>query len=418
MRWHIKKLFLTIIVGLLVVMMSNITAYAVEISFWHTGSQDEADAIQSVAEDFTKTTGIKVKTQVFSWQESRTKFLTAIAAGVTPDIGTMGTTWPTFFGLKGGMVDLIKEFPKETKKIVDSTFPGAVNEYEGQIYGLRYDMTTLMLYVRLDIFKQLGLTVPTTWNELTALIPKLKASGKEFVIGWGNKEWLGAYPFIWQAGGDPYNAKGTESTLTSPESLRGLRFFTDLYTKYGMPYAVLDAFTGFVTGDYPIIIDGDWIGPTLLSQAPEITGKWAVATLPKGPVSHGGLIGGRNMGIFTASKHKKEAMQFLVYLTSPEVQKRIFDAIMAKAGGVMLSPNIKAWDILGLDKNYARILKTQLEASKSPRFVIGGDESYQYLNDALNEIILKGDDFDKAIKKANDKTNKQMKFAREELGLR
>ena len=402
-------------VGLLVMSVHSFTAQAVEITLWHTGSQDEADVIQAVSEDFTKETGIKVKTQVFSWQESRTKFLTAIAAGVTPDIGTMGSTWPTYFGLKGGMVDLAKEFSEDTKKIVDNTFPGAVTKYKGQIYGLRYDMTTLLMYVRIDIFKELGLSVPAKWEELTALIPKLKAVGKDLVIGWGNKEWLGAYPFIWQAGGDPYNVEGTESTLTSPESLRGLRFFADLYTKYGMPHAVLDAFTGFVTGDSPIIIDGDWIGPTLLSQAPEITGQWAVATLPKGPVSHSGLIGGRNMGIFTASKHKKEAMQFLGYLTSPKVQKRIFDVIMAKAGGVMLSPNVKAWDILGLDKNYTRILKTQLDASKSPRFVIGGDESYQYLNDALNEIILKGDDFDKAIKKANDKTNKQMKLSQEEL---
>ncbi len=415
MRSHIKKLFLSIIIGFLVIMMSNVVAYAVEIAFWHTGSQDEADAIGSVAEEFTQKTGIKVKVQVFSWQESRTKFLTAIAARVTPDIGTMGSTWPTFFGLKGGMIDLTKEFPKETKKIVDSTFPGAVSEYKGQIYGLRYDMTTLLMYVRLDIFNELGLSVPATWEDLTALIPKLKAADKDLVIGWGNKEWLGAYPFIWQAGGSPYNADGTKSTLTSPEALQGLKFFTDLYTKYGMPYAVLDAFTGFVTGDTPIIIDGDWIGPTLLSQAPEITGTWVVCMLPKGPVSHGGLIGGRNMGIFTASKHKKEAMQFLAYLTSAKAQKKIFDTIMEKAGGVMLSPNIKAWNILGLERNYARILKAQLEASKSPRFVIGGDESYQYLNDALNEIILKGDDFNKAVKKADDKTNKQMKLAREEL---
>ncbi|MFH1783272.1 MAG: extracellular solute-binding protein [bacterium] len=420
MRLHIKRLFFTVFASFLVMMMCNMVAYAVEISFWHTGSQDEADAITTVAKDFTQKTGIKVKVQVFSWQESRTKFLTAIAAGMTPDIGTMGSTWPTFFGVKGGMVDLVKEFPNESKKIIDNTFPGAMRPltYKGSIYGVRYDMTTLLMYVRLDIFKELGLSVPTTWEELTALIPKLKAEGKEFVIGWGNKEWIGAFPFIWQAGGNVYTEDGLKSNLTSPEAVKGLRFFTDLYTKYGMPYAILDAFTGFVTGDFPIMIDGDWITPTLFTQASDITGKWVVSMLPSGPAGNIGFIGGRSMGIFASSKHKKEAMQFLTYITSPEAQKSIFDTIMKEGGGVLLSPNVKAWSIIGLESGYARILKSQLDASQAPRFVIGGDESYQYLNDALNEVILRGDDFDRAMGKADQKTNKQMKSTREELGVR
>jgi multiple sugar transport system substrate-binding protein len=391
---------------------------ATSIILWHTGTQDEIDAINTVAKDFTQATGIEVKGQAFSWNEARTKYLVSIAAGVTPDMGTMGSTWPTYFGLKGGMVNLMKDFPAQTKKIMADTFPGALPsaEYKGAVYGLRYDMTTLLLYVRTDILAQMGLSIPTTWGELTAIIPKLKAKGKEFVIGWGNKEWIGASPFISQAGGDIYNSDGTASALISPKTQQGLKFFTELYTKYGVPHAVLDAFTGFASGEYPLIIDGDWIGPTLDAQSPEIKGKWTVAVLPKGKVSNAGFIGGRNIGIFANSKHKKEAMEFLAYLSTPEVQKRIFNILREKAGGILLPPNMKAWNIIGLDKNYAMVLKKQLAVSKSPRFVIGGDESYQYLNNALSEIILQGVDFNKAIDKAVTKTNTQMQFVRKELG--
>jgi multiple sugar transport system substrate-binding protein len=418
MTWTIKKFSVILIMSCLVMILSNVMAYAVEITFWHTGSQDEVEGILAVAQDFTKQTGIQVKAQAFSWNESRTKYLTAIAAGVTPDIGTMGSTWPTFFGIKGGMVDLMKEFPVETKKILSETFPGTLDavKYKDTVYGLRYDMTTYLLYVRLDIFNQLGLKVPTTWAELTAIMPKLKAAKKDFVIGWGNKEWIGAAPYIWQAGGDLYTPDGLRSNLSSPQAIQGLKFYTDLYTKYAMPSG--DSFTGFVTGDYPIMMDGDWIGPTLVAQAPEIAGKWAVAVLPKGPTGNAGFIGGRNMGIFTASKNKKEAMQFLVYLTSAKAQKKIFDTIIQKAGGVMLSPNVKAWDLIGLDKNYARILKTQLDASRSPRFVIGGDESYQYLNNAINEVILTGADLNAAVQKADQKINNQLQATRVELGIK
>ncbi len=417
MSINIKKQLTILTLSICLVFLSSTTIEAVRISFWHTGTQDEIDAISIVAKDFTKQTGIEVKGQVFSWQESRTKFLVSIAARLTPDIGTMGSTWPTYFGLKGGMVDLMKEFPQETKKILADTFPGALAsaQYKGAVYGLRYDMTTLLLYVREDIFKELGLSIPTTWEELTALIPKLKAAGKDFAIGWGNKEWIGAFPFIWQAGGDPYNSKGTKSNLTSSKTLKGLKFFTELYTKHGVPHAVLDTYTGFATGLYPIILDGDWIGPTIETQSPELKGKWTVAVLPKGPAGGAGFIGGRNVGIFCASKHKKEAMQFLVYLSTPQVQKRIFDILREKAGGLLLSPNMKAWDIIGLEKDYAQVLRKQIEVSYAPRFVVGGDESYQYINDALNEIILKGVDVNKAIQKADSKTNAQMKFVRSEL---
>ncbi|MFH1783274.1 MAG: extracellular solute-binding protein [bacterium] len=412
--------YLTIItLSICVILLSSATIEAASITFWHTGTQDEIDAINMVAKDFTAQTCIEVKGQVFGWNEARTKFLVSIAARLTPDIGTMGSTWPTYFGLKGGMVDLMKEFPQETKQILADTFPGALSsaQYKGAVYGLRYDMTTLLLYVREDIFKELGLSIPTTWEELTALIPKLKAVNKDFAIGWGNKEWIGAFPFIWQAGGDPYNAKGTKSNLTSPKTLEGLKFFTDLYTKYGVPHAVLDTYTGFSTGLYPIILDGDWIGPTIETQSPDLKGKWTVAVLPRGPECDAGFIGGRNLGIFSGSKHKKEAIQFLVYLSTPEVQKRIFEILREKAGGLLLSPNIKAWDIIGLEKDYAQVLRKQLEVSQAPRFVIGGDESYQYINDALNQIILRGMDFNKVIQEADSKTNAQMKFVRSELDI-
>lgn len=419
MRWDIKRLSVAIIVGLLI-MVSTVIANAVELTFWHTGTEDEADAIQEVAKDFTKKTGITVKTSVFSWPQSRTKFLTAIAAGVTPDIGTMGSTWPTFFGLKGGMINLSKEFPEETKRIVDKTFPGAMRPcmYKGNVYGVRYDINIMLMFVRLDIFKELGLSVPGTWEEFTVVLSKLQAAGKSFAMGWGNKEWIGALPYIWQAGGTIYTDGGKKSNLSSPESLKGLKFFTDMYRKYGVPHGRIDVLTGFITGEYPVIIDGDWIGTRVTIQSPELAGKWAVAPFPKGPAGNTGFIGGRGMGIFTRSKHKKEAIQFIEYITSAEVQAKLFEMLVDKAGAVMLSANIKTWGLINLEPNLARVMKKQLENSLAPAFEVGGDESYRYLNFALEEVVLKGDDFNKAMKKADELTDRQMKLAREELGMK
>ena len=417
MRWDIKRLSVPILEGFLMI-MSAIAVYAVELTFWHTGTEDEGDAIEAVAKDFTQKTGITVKTSVFSWPQSRTKFLSAIAAGVTPDIGTMGSTWPPFFGLKGGMVNLSKEFPEATKRIVDNTYPGAMRPcaYKGNVYGVRYDINIMLMFVRLDIFKELGLSVPGTWEEFTAVLSKLHSVGKSFAMGWGNTQWIGAFPYIWQAGGTIYTDGGKKSNLGSPESLKGLKFFTDFYKKYGAPYGSIDVLTGFITGEYPVIIDGDWIGTRVTIQSPELAGKWAVAPFPKGPAGNTGFIGGRGMGIFSGSKNKKEAMQFIEYIMSAEVQAKLFNMLVDKAGAVMLSANTKTWGMINLEPTLARVMKKQLENSLAPPFEIGGDESYRYLNFALEEVVLKGDDLTKAMKKADELTDKQMKLAREELG--
>jgi cellobiose transport system substrate-binding protein len=54
--------------------------------------------------------------------------------------------------------------------------------------------------------------------------------------------------------------------------------------------------------------------------APSTKGKWNVAALPGG----GGNIGGSQLSIPASAKHPKEAMAFIKWYLSPEMQLKVF----------------------------------------------------------------------------------------------
>lgn len=79
---------------------------------WLVGSESQARVIQQIGREFFQGQEIEFTCEAVSWGDAQTKYLTCIAAEITPDIGTMGLTWGTEFGSLGAMVDLAKEFPQ------------------------------------------------------------------------------------------------------------------------------------------------------------------------------------------------------------------------------------------------------------------------------------------------------------------
>lgn len=361
-----------------------------EVMMWLIGSEDQAITIQSLAEDFYKKTGIKVRCEAISWGDAHSKYLTSIAGQVAPDIGTMGLTWGTEFGTLGSMVDLAAAYPEEVKAIKKTIFSGLWNsiEYKGKVYGVPFDMTEYVVYYRNDILKE----SPRTWEELAVLLRELNKSGKGMLFDWGSLSWIGYSPFLWQAGGDYYLPDHSKSTIDSPEAETAMNFFTELYTKYDVPKTKIPLEQGIRTGDFPIAISGNWKIDDLNIFAPEIAGKWAIAMMPKGPSGkRTGFIGGRIMGIFEQSKHKKEAWAFILYLSNPEIQKFLYEAAVKKQD-TYLPPNKETWPIIDMEPKFKKILFDQAEDSKGPPAIANWDAYTRHIDNVIQRAILQGDD--------------------------
>jgi ABC-type glycerol-3-phosphate transport system substrate-binding protein len=366
-----------------------------EIVMWLIGSEGQALTIREISEEFYKDTGIKVRCDAMSWGDAHSKYLTSIAGGVAPDIGTIGLTWGAEFGDLGSMVDLREAYPAEIASMKESVFKGLWDsiEHNEKIYGIPFDMTEYVVYYRNDIVSK----PPQTWDEMRNLLTDLAKSGKGMLFDWGSLSWIGYSPFLWQAGGDYYSKDYGEVTIDSPQAVSAMIFFTELYKKYNVPKTKIPLEQGMRTGDFPIAISGNWEIDSLRLLAPEISGKWSIATLPQGPNGKKtAFIGGRIMGIFSQSKHKDAAWKFLKYLFSQEAQTKLYEAALANQD-TYLPPSIKTWDGLKMDVRFKSVLIEQANDAKGPPPVANWDSAAKYVDEAIQKIVLQNGDVKKEL---------------------
>ncbi|MEA3488805.1 MAG: extracellular solute-binding protein [Candidatus Omnitrophota bacterium] len=368
-----------------------------QLVMWLVGSEGQAQTVMELSEEFTEKTGIKVLCQAISWGNAHSKYLTSIAGDVTPDIGTMGLTWGMEFGELGAMVDLKKAYPEDVAEFEKKIFPGMLGSTRvgDKVFGIPFDLSEHIMYYRTDIIPD----PPGTWDELLEVLGNLKAQGKGMVFDWGSLEWIGYSPFLWQAGGEYYNSDYTKVTLDTPEAAKALEFFDQLY-KNGVPRTAVPLEQGMRTGDYPLAISGNWKIISLTVGAPEIKGKWSIAMLPKGPSGRRtAFMGGRILGIFSRSRKKKEAWDFIKFLFQPEIQVRIYEASL-ETEDAYLPPNMETWNRLPMKRTFRRILEQQARNAKGPPPVLAWDSSTRFINRAIQMVVLKGADPAEELKKA------------------
>jgi ABC-type glycerol-3-phosphate transport system substrate-binding protein len=124
------------------------------------------------------------------------------------------------------------------QELIDLYIPGSIDPLirDGELMGMPAQRNAYSLLVNNDKFTEAGLTIPddipTTWEELAALQPKLHkkdASGKTIQKGFefrytSGDQWFGSQfiGMVYQAGGDILDAEG-KAILNSPEALRAMQ---------------------------------------------------------------------------------------------------------------------------------------------------------------------------------------------------
>jgi len=378
-----------------------------EVRMWLVGSEAESKSVNALALEFFHESGIRVKCQAVSWNEARSKYLTALAGNIPPDIGTMGLTWGSEFGELGAMVDLRQMYEEDIEALRNVVFKGIWESsgYRGKNYGIPFDMTMHLLYYRSDMIPE----PPGNWGQLQDLLDGLTVRDKGMIFDWGSMEWIGLSPFLWQAGASFYNVDYTASVLDSKEAVLGMRFFTDLYRKYGVPTTDIPVEQGMRSGDFPLCISGNWKIVGLTVGAPEIKGKWKIAALPAGPSGkRTTFLGGRMMGIFKRSNKKDKAWAFMKYLSRPGSQAFLYKRAI-KTQDAYLPPNINTWELLEMEPGFKDVLISQARDAKGPPPVPGWDISVRHIDQAIQRIVLKNADI-------LDEMNKLKKLLDKDIG--
>lgn len=310
------------------------------LTLWVNWGRDQATALDTLIRDsFTTKEGIPVNVRI-----TNASLINGLLANNFPDMVLhLSRTEPVNLGIRGALVDL-NEF-EDLDEVLKRYQPGAERPYSygGKLYALPDTQNFHMMFYRTDIFENLGLTVPKTWDEflysaaiiqrnnMNVYIPYTMITAAGTVnAGIGS---LNIFPTLMrQKGLSLYNDELNATSLMGIEEINTFDFWTDLYTEYDFQKEA-DFYNRFRVGVMPLGIATYSTYMTLYSAAPEIKGRWAIACVP-GTVGGNDSVAGAGSGcaIIKKSPNRESAWKFLKWWTDGETQTRYSNNVESLIG--------------------------------------------------------------------------------------
>lgn len=278
---------------------------------------------------------ILVQLEAVAGRDYYARLLTQLAAKAAPDIMQVGDDAVPMFVTKGAFVPL--DDLMEGEGFDPSIYlPGVLDpgKFDGKQYLLPKDFTPLAVYYNKKIFDAAGVEYPKedwTWDDLLATAQKLTKdeNGDGTPETWGiqlSANWTTGFEYwVAAAGGQLISEDGKQFTgyMDSPETVRAVQFFADMYNKYKVapPPADLNQWAGgnqeFDQGKAAMFLFGRWRQDGF-KKNPNI--ELGVINPPQDKVRANVLFWG-GFGLASTSKSPEAAFKFLnAYTGEPGAQ--------------------------------------------------------------------------------------------------
>ena len=417
------------------------------ITLWIGSGRDQANVIKSlIDETFTNQTGINVNVQLVDMST----LLRATLVGEGPDVAIQvanttgiagavlntGNDTPVNYGLRNAVLDLTMF---EDLEEVKQRFPESAMvafEFDSATYGLPETITFPMMFYRKDILSELGMEVPTTWDEVKVAMTILAKNQMEFAM-LPNEQTFAM--LLFQNGGRYYRDavidgilyEGIESDLDSDIAVNTFKQYCEFYTDYK-----LDKETSveerFRTGESPIMIADYTTYNNLIISAPDLKGLWDFAPVPgvvytdengQEQVNHATGCTGLASIIMADTEYPDACWEFLKWWTSAETQVvygREMESLMGASARVPTA-NLEAFASLPWPLEDKKALLEQLEAVQGIPQVPGGYYSWRNVNNAFYSVTVSTNiDTASTREELMDKiifVNKEIDFKRKEFKL-
>lgn len=297
------------------------------------GATDSAEEFfDDVGETFAQQTGARLRVEYVHWGTAHERFVNAIAGNTTPDVAETGTTWTSEFAAAGALRPIGDDV--QAAGLSDDLVEGLVasGTYDGQLYGMPWYAGVRSLVYRTDVFEDLGLTAPTTWQEIIDTGTAIKQARPDlipFPVP-GDAEFT-AYPWVWGAGGDiaTEGDGGWMSDLAGASSREGIEFWTglardhDFSTAGATTWKEIDVLDNFVDGRVAMALMGSWNPPTIFDRNPALEGKLAATPIPgKDGGMSPSVIGGSHLSVFNTARNPDLAFEFITMVSTGEYATR------------------------------------------------------------------------------------------------
>lgn len=393
------------------------------ITVWVTTGRDQSNIIRNLIDtSFTPEYNIGVNLQLVSGAA----VLPCVLAGKGPDVCVgVASGDPVNYAIRDAVYAL-NDFDGFDQTL-ERFHPSALVHYtfNGKTYALPETQSFCMMFVRTDIFNELGLSIPKTWEDLELLIPELQK--RNMAIGLGH-DLNALLMFMYQRGEPLYlpDENGVEGATANLDSSTAVRSFTQLceyFTLYGFP-TDFNAANRFRSGEMPLLIADYGLYNELSLFAPEIRGDWAMCQIPgteqaDGTINQAETSGGAAVAMFRGCKDQDAAWQFMQWWTSADTMLRYGNEMETAMNGSarqavanMEALSNMSWTITDLDN----ILEQWEHIVGTPE-VPGSYYTGRVLGFAFSEAYNNSTDPGDALQQYIESLNAELTRKRSEFGL-
>ena len=396
------------------------------IEVWIVTGRDQSTVLKTMVDDtFTPQSGIRVNVKLVVADT----LLTAVVAGNGPDVVLSLATWfPVNYAMRNAAEDLT-QFP-DFKEVIAPFYDSALTamRYQDGVYALPETQEFSVLFYREDILEEMGLTAPSTWDDLIHMLPTIQGNNLSVGIPYPDITTVDMSilnSLIYQNGGSIYDADGKKTLIDNENGVTAFKLYTSLYNDYGLP-TVFDFVSRFRSGEMPIGLFPYSVYNTLTVSAPEIRNLWDFTLFP-GTVQADGSIdrsvhsqGLCCMMITTENETiKQNAWEFMKWWTSAESQVRFGREIEAILGSSAryTTANTEALAQLAWSADQLKILREQMGWTVGFPEIAGGYSTTRHMTNAIRRVINTKEDARETLLTYSRTINDEILIKRKEFNL-
>lgn len=264
-----------------------------------------------------------------SWNNVHDQLVTSFEGGTAPDIIADAADDIVGFAKQGYLADLSDSLPASLKDDIPAQ-SWATTTFDQGIYGIPFLQEPRMVIANQKLLKEAGVALPTaerpwTWDEFDAAAAKLTKKGT-YGVAWALKEPVSATlnlsmgydgQYIYKSG-DKATVKFGAAEQAVPKRIHDQINVSHTAAPQAVGLSGSDALSGLFAGKYAMVPLGMSYRQQVAQQAPKDF-DWVALPAPAGETAHQG-VSPQTLSVSETSEHKKQALQFLAFLLSPEHQ--------------------------------------------------------------------------------------------------
>lgn len=281
-----------------------------------------------------KARGIEFKMVEVPQAQFPDKFSAALASDTAPDVVCIDIVLAPYYSSIGAFKDITPEY--QALEFRSKLNPAMLHlgSKDGRVYALPFCADVSALYWNKDLFREAGLDPekpPQTWSQLIEYASKLtKGDVYGYAFGAGSSPLMmfTFMPYVWGNGGQYLSPDSKKAAINCPEAVEALQFFVDMVNKHKVAPEGCVTYTSqvtnlFKTGKAAMIVQGNFLIQRLATDAPGL--NYGVALIPRNEgKNHSSFAGGELIAVPKQSKNPGEAMEFIRFALSRDVQVDVF----------------------------------------------------------------------------------------------